>query len=87
MHQHGEVVVRRCLSTMLTASGMAHRDDSMWLPCVQVYMRRKRWVLALQAMKRAAGIGGPGSPEAHCMVLRFCHAAQSEQVSRLACLL
>lgn len=47
-------------------------------------MRRKRWVLALQAVKRAAGIGGPGSPEAHCMVLRFCHAAQSDQVSRLA---
>ena len=47
---------------------------------VQVYMRRKRWVLALQAVKRAASIGGPGSPVAHCMVLRFCHAAQSEQV-------
>ena len=45
-------------------------------------MRRKRWVLALEAVKRAAGMGGPGSPEAHCMVLRFCHAAQSEQVSR-----
>ena len=52
--------------------------------CTQVYMRQKRWVLALQAVKRAAGIGGPGSPEAHCMVLRFCHAAQSEQVSRFA---
>lgn len=37
-------------------------------------------MLALQAVKRAAAIGGPGSPEAHCMVLRFCHAAQSEQV-------
>ena len=47
---------------------------------MQVYMRRKRWVLALQAVKRAAAIGGPGSPEAHCLVLRFCHAAQSEQV-------
>ncbi len=51
---------------------------------LQVYMRRKRWVLALEAVKRAAGIGGPGSPEAHCMVLRFCHAAQSEQVGHLA---
>ncbi len=48
-------------------------------------MRRKRWVLALEAVKRAAGMGGPGSPEAHCMVLRFCHAAQSEQVSCYAC--
>lgn len=46
-------------------------------------MRRKRWVLALQAVKRAAAIGGSGSPEAHCMVLRFCHAAQAEQVSFL----
>ena len=38
-------------------------------------------MLALQAVKRAAAIGGSGSPEAHCMVLRFCHAAQAEQVS------
>ena len=48
--------------------------------CMQVYMRRKRWVLALQAVKRAAAISGHGSPEAHCLVLRFSHAAQSEQV-------
>ena len=50
---------------------------------LQVYMRRKRWVLALHAVKRAAAIAGPGSPEAHCMVLRFCHAAQSQQVCLL----
>ena len=47
---------------------------------MQVYMRRKRWVLALHAVKRAGAIAGPGSPEAHCMLLRFCHAAQSQQV-------
>ncbi|CAK0738600.1 hypothetical protein CVIRNUC_001066 [Coccomyxa viridis] len=45
----------------------------------EVYTRRKRWVLALHAVKRATAIAGPGSPEAHCMVLRFCHAAQSQQ--------
>ena len=67
-----------CPSTCMALRGSAHECCTG----VQVYMRRKRWVLALHAVKRAAAIAGPSSPEAHCMLLRFCHAAQSQQVRR-----
>ncbi len=38
-------------------------------------MRRGRLLLALQAVKRARALE-PASPEAHTLLLRFCHAVQ-----------
>lgn len=72
-----------CISQFFSSTCMALKCNT-YESCAdtQVYMRRKRWVLALHAVKRATAIAGPGSPEAHCMVLRFCHAAQSQQVCR-----
>jgi hypothetical protein len=43
-------------------------------------MRRGKLLLALQAVKRALHVGGASCPEAHTLVLRFCKAAQDQQV-------
>ena len=41
-------------------------------------MRRRKLLLALQAVKRARALE-PASPEAHVLLLRFCHAVQPHQ--------
>ena len=41
-------------------------------------MRRRKLLLALQAVKRACALE-PASPDAHVLLLRFCHAVQPPQ--------
>ena len=43
----------------------------------QVYSRRGKRLLALQAVRRAAALGGPGDPDAHRLAVRFCLAARA----------
>ena len=39
----------------------------------EVYMRKRKWLLALSAVQRALKEAGAESAEVHKMVVRFCH--------------
>ncbi|CAL8463644.1 g3178 [Coccomyxa elongata] len=45
----------------------------------EVYLRRGKLLLALQAVKRALQVSGANHPQVHCLVVRFCQAAESQQ--------
>ena len=47
-------------------------------------MRRRKLLLALQAVKRACSLE-PASPEAHTLLLRFCHAVQKVRGACMGC--
>ena len=52
--------------------------------CAQVYSRRGRWLLALQAVRRAAALGGTGDPDAHRLAAHFCLAARARATGAAA---
>ncbi len=46
----------------------------------QVYLRRGKLLLALQAVKRALQVSGASHPQVHCLAVRFCQAVAAQQV-------
>ena len=46
---------------------------------MQVYMRKGRLLLSLQAVKHALKLAGPSHPDVHCLVVRLCKAVQQHQ--------
>ena len=46
---------------------------------VQVYMRKGRLLLSLQAVKHALKLAGPAHPDVHRLIVRFCKAVQQQQ--------
>lgn len=45
----------------------------------QVYIRKGRLLLSLQAVKRALKLAGPADPGVHRLVVRLCKAVQQPQ--------
>lgn len=45
----------------------------------QVYIRKGRLLLSLQAVKRALKLAGPADPDVHRLVVRLCKAVQQPQ--------
>lgn len=45
---------------------------------VQVYMLKGKFLLALQATKRAIALEGRAHPSVHRMIVQLCHAVQAQ---------
>lgn len=46
---------------------------------MQVYMRKGRLLLSLQAVKHALKLAGAGHPDVHRLIVRLCQAVQQQQ--------
>ena len=46
---------------------------------LQVYMRKGRLLLSLQAVKHALKLAGPAHPDVHRLVVQLCKAVQQRQ--------
>ena len=46
---------------------------------MQLYMRKGRLLLSLQAVKHALKLAGPAHPDVHRLIVRLCKAVQHQQ--------
>jgi len=46
---------------------------------MQVYMRKGRLLLSLQAVKHALKLAGAAHPDVHRLIVRLCQAVQQQQ--------
>lgn len=56
-----------------------HSNSDPALCDMQVYMRKGRLLLSLQAVKHALKLAGPAHPDVHRLIVRFCKAVQQQQ--------